>query len=174
MKSSLPVPQKEKVSKDDLLFHASHGLCRVTAVSVNPKSRETTYELLPVLQNYARTRFLVPETVLADSGFNKLISVREARAILEYFKTGKKKSSNAGSAWVMAEEIRLESRSDESARGSKTRQRMTQCVRGLSSELAYVLQLSVKEICEIMKGHLSHGSAIHQPVMAALMDAQSD
>ncbi|HXV27473.1 MAG TPA: hypothetical protein VD913_00765, partial [bacterium] len=68
----------ELIIKDDLLYHSVHGLCRVAQVSRKPETKEVSYSLLPVPANRAKIRFIIPQSSFENSGFSKLITVKEA------------------------------------------------------------------------------------------------
>ncbi len=167
-------PIKVSILVDDLLFHSSHGLCRVSEITPASGAGETSYVLLPLLRNQSKSRFIIPAAMLADSGFNKLMSVREANSIMEYFKTGRKKDSDLSPTWAMAAMIHLESSSQETARDVRKRQKMAQCVKGLAGELAYVLQTTVKEICDAIRKNLELILTINPIVLVALSNAEND
>lgn len=159
---------KEKISKADLLFHSVHGLCRVAAVTCPPRTPEETYTLVPVAMTHARVRFTVPRNSLESSGFNKLISPKEAHAILEYFKTGRKRESASGSAWLLAMTIWTESCSKESVKDVRKRQRLERSVNGLAEELAFVLKTTAFDIAERMQKNLAALMTINPLVLSAL------
>lgn len=165
---------KTDIRKNDLLFHASHGLCRVTTISKSPASKEMDYSLLPVNTNHAKVRFVIPQSSFENSGFNKLISPKDAHSILEFFKTGKKKDSSSGQAWEVAEMISLESSRKDAVKDNKKQQRLSVCVKSLASELAFVLNTTVPEITEKMRKNLRAVSAIHPLVLNALVHADKD
>jgi RNA polymerase-interacting CarD/CdnL/TRCF family regulator len=159
---------KEKIIKADLLFHSVHGLCRVAAVTRPPVSPEVTYTLVPVAITHARVRFTVPLNSLESSGFNKLITPKQANAILEYFKTGQKKESAGGSAWLLAMMIWTESCSKESVKDVRKRQRLERSVNGLAEELALVLKTTAFDIAEKMQTNLAALTTINPLVLSAL------
>lgn len=162
--------------KDSLLFHPTHGLCRVSAVLQGPAPDEIRYELLPMLQHQAKIRYIVPQKMLTESGFHPLMTVRQAKSILEFFKTGKKKKSNqSGEAWAMAVVIHTESFNRENMKDSRMRQKLSLSVKALSAELAFILHLSVKEVCDAIRQNLRQQSAaINRGVLTALINAESD
>ena len=159
---------KAKVAKDDLLFHSVHGLCRVAAVSTPPSVPEISYTLIPVTLTHAKVRFTVPKNSLESSGFNKLIKTKDAKEILEYFRTGVKKNSAGGSAWLLAMTIWTEACSKESVKDVRRRQRLERSVHGLAEELALVLKTSAFEIAEKMQDNLSKMTVVNPVVLAAL------
>ncbi len=165
---------KETIAKDDLLFHSVHGLCRVASVSPGAQSKESSYLLFPVPSNRAKARFTIPESLLVDSGFSKLISVKEANAILEYFKTGAKKASECGQAWTLASMIWSESLSKDPVKDTRKRQMLGRSVKGLAGEIAYVLKFTIKEVATKIQRNLGSPSKINPLVLTALANADDD
>ncbi len=165
---------KENIVIDDLLFHSVHGLCRVSAVTPSAPSAEASYSLLPASSNRANVRFIVPESSLEESGFSKLISIREANAILEYFKTGDKKESECGQAWTQAMMIWSESSGKDLAKDTRKRQKLERSVKGLAGELAFVLQFTLKEIANRIQKNLGVISKINPLVLTALANVEKD
>ncbi len=164
----------ETIAEDDLLFHAVHGLCRVTTITQSAQSRDVTYSLLPVSSNKAKARFTILESSLEDSGFSKLISVKEANKILEYFKTGNKKDSESGQAWTQAVMIWSESLNKDSVKDARKRQRLERSVKGLAGELAFVLKFTLKEMAVKIQRNLGAISKINPLVLTALANVDKD
>ncbi len=158
----------QKILKNDLLFHPVHGLCRVSIMTQPEEEKELSYTLVPVTTNRGKIRFVLPKSALKDSGFSKLISTKEGKAILDYFKTGKKADSKNSQAWELAELICSESRGKESVKDARKRQRLDYAVKGLTNELAFVLKMSLDEVAEKIEQNLSRLSAINPLVMTAL------
>lgn len=165
---------KKPIIKDDLLFHSVHGLCRVASINRAAPPTEASYSLLPIPTNRAKVRFTIPLSSLENSGFSKLISVREAHAILEYFKTGEKKDSECSHAWMLAEMLRAESFSKDPAKDARKRQRLEQSVKGLAGELAFVLKFNPKEMAEKIRKNLGTISSINPLVLTVLSNVDVD
>jgi RNA polymerase-interacting CarD/CdnL/TRCF family regulator len=165
---------KERIVKHDLLFHSAHGLCRVAGIIRSAQSKELSYSLLPISSNEGKVRFIIPDSSFEDSGFSKLITVKEANAILEYFKTGHKKDSEYGQAWTLAMMIWSESCGKDSVKDARKRQRLARSVKGLADELAFVLKMTAREIAERIQTHLGAISNINPVVLAALANVGKD
>ncbi len=159
---------KEAITKDDLVFHSVHGLCRVASVTSSALPKEVNYSLLPVSANKGKVRFIIPESSLEMSGFSKLISVKEAHAILDYFKTGEKKDSACSQAWTLAITVWSESCNAEAVKDKKKRQVLERSVNALVGELAYVLKSTLKEMAERIQRNLGAISKINPLVLAVL------
>ena len=165
---------KATIAKHDLLFHSTHGLCRVVAVTESAQSAEISYSLLPVSSNRAKVRFIIPASSLENSGFSKPISVKEAHAILEYFKTGDKKDSECGQAWTQSVMIWTESCGKSSVKDARKRQRLERSVKGLASELAFVLKITAREIADRIQKNMGSIANINPLVLAALSNVEKD
>lgn len=165
---------KETILKDDLLFHSTHGLCRVAAVTLSARSKEADYLLLPVSANQGKVRFTIPGNSLESSGFSKLISVKEAQAILEYFKTGDKKDFKCSQAWAQAMTVCAESCGKELVKDKRQRQMLERSLKGLAGELALVLKLTLKEMAEKIQKNLEAFSKINPLVLTTLEAVSRD
>ncbi len=165
---------KEILSKEDFIFHSTHGLCRVSEITRSVQTKELLYTLLPANQSRERIRFLITENALETSGFNKLISNADGHAILEYFKFGKNEAVPPSSTWKLAKLIREESVSKETIKDSKRRQHIHQAVKGLAKELAFVLHLPLTDIAAAIQKNLSRTLPINPLVLTALLAADRD
>ena len=165
----------DTIAKNDLLFHPVHGLCRVSTMTrPEPPEEIPSYTLLPVSNNKAKVRFVVPGSALEESGFSKVISTADGNAILRYFKTGKKRKSEDSQAWKLAELIETEARSKDSIKDGRKRQQMDRAVKGLAGELAFVLELTVQEVVEKIQKNLEHASDVNPLVLTALANVEKD
>ncbi|OGW72525.1 MAG: hypothetical protein A2Y02_02330 [Omnitrophica bacterium GWA2_52_12] len=164
------------LEKEDLLFHVTHGLCRVSAVmaATTAASNEGSYALVPVSLNHGKVRFIIPQSSLENSGFSRLISVKQALAILEYFKTGNKKETEFGHAWTLAETIRSESCSKEPQKDKRKRQKLEHSVKGITGELAFVLNQSVGDMVGKIQKSLASSSPVNPLVLTVLANANTD
>lgn len=165
---------KDAILKDDLLFHSVHGLCRVQGVTLATRSEETSYALLPVSTNRAKVRFVIPQSSMENSGFRKLMTRKEAQAILDYFKSKTKKDSECGQCWMMAATIVAESGSKDFLKDARRRQAVERAVKGLCAELAFVLDATVSEIAGRIQKNLGPVASIHPLVLAALANVEKD
>lgn len=168
------IKAKAKLAKDDLLFHATHGLCRVTAVTASGDSKEISYFLFPVSANRGKVRFIIPLSSFEESGFNKLISTKEANAILDYFKTGTKKESQSGQAWTQAVLVWSESSSGDRLKDKKRRQMLEEAIKSISAELAFALNQPAKETAQQILKNLGAPSKVNPLVTAVLSNVEND
>jgi len=165
---------KNGVQVDDFFFHSVHGLCRVAGVTRSAQPADTSYSLVPVLSNKANIRFTIPMSSLEESGFSKLISVKEAHSILEYIKTGKKKESQCGQAWSLAVTIWTEAFSKDVLKDARKRQTLSRAAKGLASELAFVLNSTVAEIAAKIQKNLGSISKINPLVLTVLANVEDE
>ncbi len=161
----------KKILKNELLFHTIHGLCRVVSVTREASSKTDYYELRPVSQTRSKARFTIPRDLLESSGFNRLVSAKEAAEILEYLKTGDKKKTGEGNAWVLAVTLRAEARSKEVLKDKRKAQQLNHLVKSLVGEMAIVLQATAEETLEKIQENLKPTSKINPLILAAFASA---
>ncbi len=162
-----------KILKNELLFHSTHGLCRVAEITKKTALEQAACSLRPVSQSRSKARFTVPLDLLESSGFNKIVSPKEAADILEYFKTGDKKKSAEGNAWAMAVTLRTEARSKEVLKDKRKGQQLNLLVKSLTNELAIVLQSPVADTRAKIQENLSPASKINPSILAALANVDT-
>ncbi len=166
---------KETILKDDLLFHGSHGLCRVSAIlPADRVSGEVSYSILPVVASKAKVRFVVSEKSLENSGFCKLVSVHEANSILDFFKTGSSKESKNTQAWALSVTIWSEAMNKDSMKDMRKRQRLERSVKGITGELAYVLKSTVRDVADRIQKNLGPVSELNPLLVSALANVDRD
>lgn len=162
-----------KILKNELLFHSIHGLCRVAEVTKAAPSEQASCFLRPVSQTRSKARFTVPLDLLESSGFNKIVSAKDAAEILEYFKTGDKKKSAEGNAWTMAVTLRTEARSKEVLKDKRKAQQLNLLVKSLTNELSIVLESHVTETRAKIQENLSPASKINPSILTALANVDT-
>lgn len=163
----------KKILKNEILFHAVHGICRVVAITRTPPEKEYCYSLLPIPQSRSKSRFAVPGDLLESSGFNRMVSPKDATAILEYLKTGEKKESAVGAAWASAVTLRAEARSKEVLKDKRKSQQLNLLVKSFTNELAIVLQSTVQETREKIQENLAPVSKINPAILTALTNVDA-
>lgn len=146
-----------KIKKNDLFFHYIHGLCRVTMISKPYDSQdEKTYTLLPVEKNPNNTtKFHIQESGFPDSCFIKLVSVEEAQSILVFLKNGKEKKNEITQLWALAKFIYEAAESKDHVKTGPKRLELDRALRALVAQLAFILNLSVKETASRIQENLS-------------------
>ncbi len=173
-----------KVSQGDLLYHAVHGLCRVDdLLKENQAGKETlSYSLVPKVANRMKERFIITSTDLQESGFHVLISLKEANEILACLQSGKMEnkrlaesaSCSENQVWDLAKDIWSFSRETLEIKDHKKRQTLERSAKGLIRELAYVLQITLKETAAKVRKCLGDTPKINPTVLVALVRASGD
>ncbi|MBI2167646.1 MAG: hypothetical protein HYU34_05350 [Candidatus Omnitrophica bacterium] len=174
--------------RGDLLYHAFHGLFRVDEViqQRQPGGPVRCYSLVPQKADKSKTRFTVAVTGIGDSGFRALVSLREAKEILQYL--GKRvvaaipsrAVSKAGSsilqdnAWNLAQTLLSFSFEKPEAKDPRSRQKLERSVKGLVGELALVFNMTLKEAAAKVRKSLGAASRVNPSVLAALAHAGED
>lgn len=161
----------KQILKNELLFHSTHGLCRVATVTYAAPSIEASCSLITVPQSRSKSRFTVPLDLLSNSGFNRLVTPRDALAILDYLKTGEKKKSAQGNAWSMAETLRAEARSKEIIKDKRRGQELNQLVKSFANELTIALQSTLRETLAKIQESLEPLSKVNPVIITALTNA---
>jgi len=171
----------------DLLYHSVHGICRVNEVA--GKSKEAVYTLAPKVPSRMKLRYVVAAKDLGESGFHTPITSREANRILEFLKTrrpavpvkapepGKKPEGSFAennTTWALAQLIQICSADDNQAKDQKKRQNLQRAATGLVRELAFALEVPLKDAAEKIRGSLKKASRIHPLVAGALENAAED
>lgn len=176
--------KKKKINQGDLLYHAVHGLCRVADVEEGDTAGETYYALVPKLRKTLSVRYVMSSADIENSGFHKLISVKEANKILEYFKAGVPEANAKDrvpgtfavetQTWALAKEILLGCHEEWQSKDQRRRQKMERSARGLVEELAFVLGESKEEVAAKVKKNLGSSSKLHAAIAVALDLAAKD
>jgi len=132
------------------------------------------YSLVPKTTSKMKVRFLVPASDLKTSGFHKVISIKDAKKILDYLRTGKDKVEQSDQTWTLARNILSFSKNKVNTRDQRKRQQLEHSVKGLVGELAYVLQMSFKKTALLIGKNLARVAQIDPLVFGALDRAAED
>lgn len=177
------------IAEGDLLYHAVHGLCRVDEINKQIQSGKPAlyYSLVPKAAGHMKTRFVIPAGDIEISGFHRLVSPVEANKILNYLKTGNKKTVSPAvtpkdvappipqnQAWGLARTIVAFSHEKFEARDQRKRQMLERSAQGLVGELALVFKITLKETAAKVQKSLGSTSRINPSVLAALAEAGGD
>lgn len=176
---------KRTLRVGSLLYHCVHGVCRVNEVLNEPGG--ISYALVPKLQNKMRLRFVIAAKDLEVSGFHVPVTPKEAEKILDFLKNSKKKIvvpdplkkaersfAEDNTTWALAETILACSKDENQAKDQKKRQTLQRAATGLVKELAFALELSLKETSDAVQKSLRTSSKINPLVAAALETAAED
>ncbi len=180
---------REEIVQGDLLYHAVHGLCRVDEVTQEkqPGREGRCYSLVPKVTNKMKVRFIIPGADMKASGFHVLISLKEAKEILDYLEArditalpsgieAKAASSSRpeNQAWDLAKALLSFSREDLEVKDLKNRQMLGRSAKGLVRELAFVFNMTLKETAAKVRKSLGNTPRINPSVLAALVHASED
>jgi len=175
---------QEKIARGDLLFHSSHGLCRVDELmKENHAGKEVLcYSLVPKVATRAKARFIIEGASLRTSGFHPLISTKEANKILDYLAAGKAEAAPPGRdaksghglvqehhAWSLAKEILFFCSQDLEAKNKSKRQALERSIKGLVGEFSFVFKITSKEAADKIQKCL-RGIAKTNPVILGILD----
>ncbi len=179
-----------KIVQGDLFYHSVHGMCRVNEViKQNLSSKEgPSYALVPKLISHNKVRFVIGSKDMEISGFHAPVTVKEAGEILEYLKARvvDKTSNPTGNApkaglpdpdhstWALAKAILSFSHDKSEARDQRKRQMLERSAKGLIGELAFVLEIPLKDAAARVRKSLERSAKINPLVLAALTRAVED
>ena len=169
--------KKQKISNGDLLYHSTHGLCRVERVTGGDSSdREgLSYSLVPKVVAKMKSRFVISATDMEISGFHGLVSPKEANKILLYLKAGNEQSrSETGvpatseeQAWGLARSLQAFAHDKFEAKDQRKRQALERSARGLVGELSCVFKTTLKKTADRIQKSLGR-TRINPSVLSAL------
>ena len=181
---------KSKFKKGDLLYHPTHGLCRLERI-VNRKEggKETQfYSLVPKIGTQMKVRFLIDAEQVETSGFHSPISSAEANKILDYLKASNVTASTSAEdqnktftsfaqskeAWTFAKAVLFFSHDKSEVREQRKRQMLDRAVKGLVGELSVVLDITAKEAVSKVRKSLERTLKINPSVLVVLGQAVED
>lgn len=133
-----------------------------------------SYALVPTVFNPGKLRFIFATHNMEVSGFHVPMSVKEANAIMGYFRKGILQNAEDNPSWVMAKSIFCCAHDDVQAKEQKRRQTLERAVRGLIPELAFVLKISVTEAVSQVRKCLECAGQIGPLVLSALNNVGRD
>jgi hypothetical protein len=171
----------------DLLYHAVHGLCRVseTSKSADKDGKETVnYTLVPHIAKSGNQRFAFGAHDLEVSGFHTLVSKAEAQAILDSFRKGRivnvsdqgkvKPPSSFSSdvqTWALAEVLLSCAHDTVAAKDLRKRRTLERAARGLICEFAHVFEVPAREAANQVRKSLECSRKLDPLVLAAINNA---
>jgi hypothetical protein len=176
--------KKAKIVNGDLLYHSTHGLCRVERVTRPSASGQEglSYSLVPKVAAKMKSRFVISASDLEISGFHGLVSPKEANKILNYLKSGNGKSrpgtdstqAPQDQAWGLAHALQTFAYDKFEAKDQRKRQALERSARGLVGELSCVFKITLKKTADRVLKNLGHTSRINPSVLSALALAGED
>ncbi len=176
----------EEIARGGLLYHAVHGLCRLERMIKQEQSGKEVlcYSLVPKIAHRMKSRFIIAVSDIKASGFHALVSPEGANDILQYLKEGDSAALPAdispeivsafvqpNQTWSLAQVILSSSRDKFEAKDQRKRQMLQRSAKGLVGELAFVLNITVKETVAKIRKSLGNALKINPSVLTALADA---
>src|SRR3989338_1483231 len=172
--------------KGCLLFHSSHGLCRIKEINKQIQSwkEQYYYSLESREARFKRAKFIIDASQINTSGFHLVISREEANKILNYLKTNDLSNENQNiqelskevlslieknTPWAFSKVILIYSREKNGQVAKGKREMLLRAVKGLMRELSFVLNLSEREVCQKVKKNLVYRSKANQWVLDAVL-----
>lgn len=151
-----------KRSRNDLFYHYVHGLCRLVTVSKPySKDEETVYTLVPVETSKGMMKFHISESGFESSGFNAMISVREARRLIDFLAGKKVRPHEQSRAWQLAHKVMEINGAVGASETPQVRMDVERSVKSLVFQLGFILNLPIREIAVQVTDALSNSSEIN-------------
>jgi len=173
--------KKAKIANGDLLYHSTHGLCRVERVTRPSSSEGLSYSLVPKVAHRMKSRFVISAADMELSGFHELVSPKEANKILHYLKAGNDNGHPATGteapaeeqAWGLARSLQAFAHDKFEAKDQRKRQALERSARGLVGELSCVFKTTLKKTADRIQKSLGR-TRINPSVLSALTLAGED
>ena len=153
-----------------LLYHSSHGPCRITDIVKQTQSGKGQYyySLESKQPRFRGARFLIDSDQVEASGFHLAISPKEANNILDYLKTSDPSNRGLGKGqsemildlikkntpWAFSRVILIFSLEKDGKVAKGKREMLDRAVKGLIRELSFTLEIPEEEALFRMKKSL--------------------
>ncbi|MBI4372173.1 MAG: hypothetical protein HY585_00410 [Candidatus Omnitrophica bacterium] len=176
--------KKLPYQRGHLLYHSSHGPCRVKDIIKQTQSGKDQYyySLESKQPRFRGAKFLIDTNQVQTSGFHPAISPKEANQILDYLKTsdpddlklGEKQpkvilsliQENAPRAFARVVSIFSREKDGKGAKGK--REMLGRAARGLLLELSFALEIPEEEALTRMKKSLKSNSRVNPWVLETI------
>ncbi len=164
---------QKKLTRQDLLFHPVHGLCRIDEITKQDRAGTGVlcYSLVPKVKTPMQVRFVIAAPDMEASGFHKVISAKTAHKILRYLKTGDNLPHTTDQTWALAQNIRSFSKDKMKMKDQRKRQRLEVSVKGLVAELAWTFKTPLKATAQRIQKNMDSNSRRNPLVLAAFSHA---
>lgn len=170
------MPKKLAYKRGSLLFHSTHGLCRITDIIKKAQDGPAgyCYVLRSQEKMFRETRFVVEAARVETSGFHPTISANEANKILSYLRNPPKirhaseKTQEVdihktvmtlieeNAPWAFGKVLSIYSQ-EKNGKGAKgKREMLSRAAKGLTRELSFALNSTQKEACDLLQKTLAH------------------
>ncbi len=154
----------------NLLYHSSHGPCRVKEVikQMQGGKEQFYYSLESKQTRFKGARFLIDIHQVETSGFHPAISAKEANKIMEFLRCGELDELATGAeqpkvvlslieqnnSWAFARVLLIYALEKDGKAAKGKREMLTRAVRGLVNELSYSLEIPEEDAVMKMKKNL--------------------
>ena len=166
--------QKLTYPRGSLLYHSSHGPCRVKEVIKQTQSgkEQLFYSLESKQARFRGAKFLIDINQVETSGFHPAISRQEAGKILDYLGTSDPSDRDLGinqpkivlnlieenAPWSFARVVLIYSREKDGKGAKGKREMLSRAVKGLVHEVSFALEIEEAEALVRMKKSLKRSS----------------
>ena len=164
-----------------LLYHSSHGPCRVTDIIKQTQSGKDQYyySLESRQARFRKARFLIDTNQVETSGFHPAISSKEANKILNYLETSDPNDRELGhqqpkvvlrlieenAPWAFSRVILIFSREKDGKGAKGKREMLGRAAKGLVYELSFALEITEEEALLRMKKSLKRNAKVNPWVL---------
>jgi len=173
---------KEKsYKKGQLLFHPSHGICRIRGIVRRPEltTDGLCYWIEPKGKGRSTVCFFITRGRLAESGFHIPASEKKASEIVDYLKKGEKQKRLMGiervetlralakknNALVYARVLHMIIDHQDQKVGREMRQFFKYYFEGLVRELSFSLRLTVSQASTLVKASLQERTKLEEWIL---------
>lgn len=176
--------KKLAYQRGHLLYHSSHGPCRVKDIIKQTQSGKDQYyySLESKEARFRGARFLIDTNQVETSGFHPAISPKEANQILDYLGTSDPNDLKLGekqpkvilsliqenSPRAFARVILIFSREKDGKGAKGKREMLGRAARGLLLELSFALEIPEEEALIRMKKSLKRSAKVNPWVLETI------
>ena len=173
--------KKLAYSRGCLLYHSSHGPCRVKDIVKQTQSGKDQYyySLESKQPRFKGAKFLIDSNQVETSGFHPAISPKEANQILDYLRTTKPEDRLLGkeqpkiilslieknAPWAFARVVSIFSHENDGKGAKGKREMLLRAAKGLIFELDFALEIPEEEGLLRMKKSLKRSNKVNPWVL---------
>ncbi len=173
--------KKLTYKRGHLLYHSSHGPCRVKDIVKQTQSGKDQYyySLESKQPRFRGAKFLIDSEQVETSGFHPAISPKEANRILDYLKKSDPEDRILGdkqpkvilnliqenAPWSFARVVSIFSREKDGKGAKGKREMLGRAAKGLVLELSFALEIPEEEGLDRMKRSLKRNSKVNPWVL---------
>ncbi len=163
--------------RGSLLYHSSHGPCRVKDVIKQTQAGKDQYyySLESKQTRFRGAKFLIDSSQVETSGFHPAISRQEANKILDYLGTNDPDDRELGigqpkiiltliegnTPWTFSRVVLIYSREKDGKGAKGKREMLMRAAKGLIYELSFALEIPEDEALSRMKKALKRSSRVN-------------